>query len=45
MLRLLTEEVGVRVRKDKNAMIPVDDAELSARVARQASVKVWLIAG
>src|SRR6266851_1697674 len=36
MLRLLAEVVSVGVRKDKYAVVAVDDAELSARVAREA---------
>ena len=38
MLRLLAEEMGVRVREDKDTVVPVDRAKLCAHVARQAGV-------
>ena len=38
MLRLLAQGMGVGVREDVDAMVPMDRAKLAARVARQARV-------
>ena len=38
MLRLFALEMGVSVGEDKDAMVTLDDAEFSARVARQSRV-------
>src|SRR5258708_38819647 len=46
MLRFLAEEMSVGVRKNKDAMIPFDRTDFSARVAWQARVTHWMhIAG
>jgi len=42
VLRLLTLEMSVGVREDKNPVVAVDGAEFAPRVARQARMADWI---
>jgi hypothetical protein len=38
VLRFFTQELGVRVREDKHAVVPGDAARFAVHIARQARV-------
>jgi len=42
MLRLLVKKSGISVRKNKTAVIALDNPQLSARVACQPRVPDWI---